>query len=252
MRPLRTAAALCAPLLAMACMAPVPATAPDSAGYMVQRTVAEVNALPNEISARYNIQGVPRGNVVGPDIPELLVGSVIIGRWAPNSPGYFVAVMTTDGRFHECWVDASQGPQWTHETGIWRTGGVGTDTRGRVWPWLGIDYGRGPVPWIVLYDAISGDFAKFIHRPDELWIVWTGHLQRRLPASIFDLCPEFPPATALGLEINQKQTASNYDDLLVQHPGERVLRPDLVTPHDEIVDRVAEIRRGLGVRDQQG
>ncbi len=251
MKPL-PAAALCALLPAMACMAPEPATAPDGAGYMVQRTVAEVNALPDEFSARYGIRGVPRGNVVGVDVPELLVGSVIVGRWAPDSRGYFVAALTADGRFHECWVAPSESPRSTHVTGTWRTGGVGTDARGRVWPWLGMDYGRGPVPWIALYDAESGDFAKFMYRPDELWIVWTGHPQRRLPASVPGLCPEFPPAAALGLETNRAQTASSYDGLLAQHPGERVLRPDLVTPHGEIVDRVAEIRRGSGVRGGQG
>ncbi len=62
------------------------------------------------------------------------------------------------------------------------------------------------------------------------WHTWdVGHLQERLPAAVWTLCPEFPSAEELGVGINKNQTAVTYDKLLEQDPGRRVLRPDLIT-----------------------
>ncbi len=62
-----------------------------------------------------------------------------------------------------------------------------------------------------------------------------GHLRRRLFFAVQRLCPDFPSTESLGLEVNASQGSFFYDDLLAQHPGERVLRPELVTPHGDIV-----------------
>ena len=71
----------------------------------------------------------------------------------------------------------------------------------------------------------------FLHRgKNRRWYPrTTGHLQERLPASIYTLCPDFPPAAELGLEINEAQTALTYPELVAQDAGRRVLRPDLIT-----------------------
>ena len=62
------------------------------------------------------------------------------------------------------------------------------------------------------------------------WWDWdNGHLQERLPAATWTLCPDFPPAEELGVGINHAQTAQSYREMLAQDPGRRVLRPDLVT-----------------------
>lgn len=62
---------------------------------------------------------------------------------------------------------------------------------------------------------------------------WTtsrvGHLQKRIPAVVYKLCPKFPIAESLGAEINHKQTSDNYFELLKQDQGERIKRPELVT-----------------------
>ena len=80
------------------------------------------------------------------------------------------------------------------------------------------------------YDAVSGVTVLFAR---DLMGAWypreTGHLQERLPAAVYTLCPDFPPAEVLGLEVNEAQTALTYPELVAQDPGRRVLRPDLVT-----------------------
>ena len=62
---------------------------------------------------------------------------------------------------------------------------------------------------------------------------WTtsrvGHLQKRIPAVVYELCPKFPSAQSLGAEINHKQTSGDYFELLKQDQGERIKRPELVT-----------------------
>ena len=57
-----------------------------------------------------------------------------------------------------------------------------------------------------------------------------GHLQARIPAAVYDLCPDFPSPEELGMEVNTAQTADRYDALMAQHTDRRILRPDLVTP----------------------
>ena len=57
------------------------------------------------------------------------------------------------------------------------------------------------------------------------------HLQRGIPAVVWDICPDFPSAESLGTFVNTAQTATNYFDLIEQDPGDRVIRPDLVTDY---------------------
>ena len=56
-----------------------------------------------------------------------------------------------------------------------------------------------------------------------------GYLQKRLPAAIYILCPDFPGAEELGLEINPAQTALTYPELESQDVGDRIFRPDLIS-----------------------
>ncbi|MCY4305824.1 MAG: hypothetical protein OXC62_13765 [Aestuariivita sp.] len=55
-----------------------------------------------------------------------------------------------------------------------------------------------------------------------------GHLQHNIPCVVYNLCPDFPSAQDLDLEINEAQTAVTYHDLMAQHPGKCILRNDLV------------------------
>ena len=87
-----------------------------------------------------------------------------------------------------------------------------------------------------LYDGESGRLLQWRKKPrrSESHLYYpskAGHLQYDIPRAVYDLCPDFPSADELGLEINEAQTANTYYDLIAQHPGNRILRPDLVTPN---------------------
>ena len=80
-----------------------------------------------------------------------------------------------------------------------------------------------------LYDGATGEIV--FYRKRKTWHTWDpGHLQERLPRAVWTLCPDFPSAEELGVEVNEAQTAVTYDRLIAQDPGRRVLRPDLITP----------------------
>ena len=86
--------------------------------------------------------------------------------------------------------------------------------------------GLGP-----LYDGETGQIVFYGRAGrNKTWVTWdVGHLQERLPRAVWTLCPDFPSAEELGVGINEKQTAITYDKLLEQDPGQRILRPDLIT-----------------------
>ena len=82
-----------------------------------------------------------------------------------------------------------------------------------------------------LYDGETGE-AIFYTRHDGVWWDWNaGHLQERLPASTWTVCPDFPSAEEIGVGVNERQTVTTYPELLAQDPGRRILRPGLVTPN---------------------
>ena len=82
-----------------------------------------------------------------------------------------------------------------------------------------------------LYNGNTGQIIWYgYYQKKKRWITWNpGHLQERLPAVVYTLCPEFPSPEELGVKVNSKQTAVTYDKLLEQDLGRRVLRPDLIT-----------------------
>ena len=47
--------------------------------------------------------------------------------------------------------------------------------------------------------------------------------------AVYELYPDFPSPEEPGVEVNEAQTADRYDALVAQDPGQRILRPDLVT-----------------------
>ena len=241
MKPLRTAIFLCTALSSKGCMAPSPPAdpSPKGNGYMVERTAAAVNAMRIKDPDTSRMEVVPRSNVAAADLPELLAGNVLVGYWfssgfqqGKRALSLSVKIWTDDGHFHQY----SRKTPWP---GAYGTGdltvAVKSDSHGRVWPSLEMDYGFGPVSKSLLYDGPTGDAVRFSYiAPREEWMFLPGHLQRRLPAAVRRLCPDFPSAESLGLEVNTAQTAVFYDDLVAQHPGERILRPDPVTPHGDI------------------
>ncbi|MCY4288598.1 MAG: hypothetical protein OXC63_08395 [Aestuariivita sp.] len=85
---------------------------------------------------------------------------------------------------------------------------------------------------IYLYDGQTGAFVTYSNKQttrgqryrDQAF----GHFQRHIPRVVYEMCPGFPAAAELGSKINEAQTAWTYPELVAQHPGDRILRPDLI------------------------
>lgn len=80
----------------------------------------------------------------------------------------------------------------------------------------------------VIYSP-DGGTGLYMHWKGYWWEQRLGHLQARLPAATWTACPDFPSAASLGAKVNQKQTSTNYMELLAQDKGKRIKRPDLIT-----------------------
>ena len=217
--------------------------APAGDGYAPERSVAEVKAMIRANGGRKSFQeSGPRSNVRAEDLRALLADRVVVGYW--SSSGFqggkraqklFVAVHSGDGRSRTC----NKPIRGMLRKARWSTRTMpGRD--GQVWPTV-----AGPF-WglsTYLYDPATGEVAFYLvnrertqpRRKSPRWGLRVGHVQERLPRAAYDMCPNFPSPEALGLEVNEAQTAHFYDDLVAQDPGRRVLRPDLVTPHERIV-----------------
>lgn len=221
-------------------------TEPYGDGYAPERSVAEVKAMIRANGGRLSFQDSgPRSNVRAEDLRALLADSVVVGYW--SSSGFqggkraqklFVAVHSGGGRWRTCTRSLSE----RIRKGSWSTRTTpGPD--GQVWPAVTHRDRLASTLSTYLYDPVTGEAAIFSRgrertepsRRAHLWTLRVGHVQERLPRAVYRMCPNFPSPEALGLGVNEAQTARFYDDLVAQDPGRRVLRPDLVTPHEGIV-----------------
>ncbi len=234
--------------------------APVGDGYAPERTAVELKAsVGTDISFKRENAAPPRSNVRADDLHALFADKVFVGYWSASSfrqgkraLKLNVEVNGGDGHAHRC-VMAIRGLYDSHAWGPATASGP----KGQVFPILQggmfrVRMNKAVSPkaegamWgaIPLYDPVTGEvvlfnFSEYRIKRGEVH-AYPGHLQERLPRAVYDMCPNFPPPERLGLEVNEAQTAQFYDDLLAQDPGRRVLRPDLVTPHEEIV---AEYRK---------
>ncbi len=183
-----------------------------------------------------------KGNLDANGIDELVLGSVFVGLFKDQDrPGNkrkdSLNVVVTDrkGVAHRCaWFNGIA--SYTYET---RQRRGGTITQGN---YIRLDevsialVGENK-PWggfIPIYDAKNGNFQTFIFHKRRWWENETGHLQKNIPAVTYELCPDFPKASKLGMGVNKQQTAKLYSELVEQHPGARILRPDLITEHTRV------------------
>ena len=179
----------------------------------------------------------PPGNVRAEDMRELFDNAVQVvnqGREyaTDGSPHHIIKVIFTgrDGRYVWCTWNEPPGKYnlWEH---VWAPTKLKHD--GRLWHLLDTAIHVNKHPGLgLLYDSETGQTVFYTGRKyKRLWVTHdVGHLQERLPRAVYTLCPDFPPAEELGVEINEKQTAVTYDALIAQDPGRRILRPDLITP----------------------
>lgn len=85
---------------------------------------------------------------------------------------------------------------------------------------------------LLRYNGETGELTTWLGGAQRRW--WkgdVGHLQARLPAVTWEICPDFPSAESLGAQVNTAQTSRYYRELLKQDPGQRILRPQYVNEH---------------------
>jgi len=197
----------------------------------------------------------PPGNVRAEDMLALLGGTVFVERIFDNRPpknrdwrydGINIFAIDGDGRVYMC---VHEGILDFNQRAFTRKSSFTPEVRiveGNPYPLLvapGVTqenkgYGGGFTS--PLYDPATGVlFAYTFGRNFETsWFAKrSGHIQKRLPASVYTLCPDFPSAESLGFEVNEAQTATRYRAMSTQDPGRRILRPDLVTPDARLTYR---------------
>ena len=189
----------------------------------------------------------PPGNVAAGDYMKLFGGAVFVGHPSRNaaradrvrSSSLHVAYLSRDGRYVRCGLDTRSlktepgPPRYGYRTGArWK---MRQYSRGdRVLPVFvnGRDLSGSKGGHLMpVYNGRTGELTWYTHDRKRWWNLFPGHLQKRLPRAVWTLCPDFPSAKSLGDGVNEKQTSGNYFRLIRQDRGQRILRPDLVTPN---------------------
>ena len=216
---------------------------------VVMATVALTTVLLDYASAEetfpLQFRGAPPVNVGARDAVKLIANNVFVAHFAAPEPGrkggvkLRVFYASEDWNVIGCAIRSNgkystlSGFKWPakfHDKrlGLLIPGAADSLTRNDPSPEFGAYYHNAETGRIVLLDR--GKNRRWYPRN-------TGHLQERLPASVYTLCPDFPPASELGLEVNHAQTALTYPELVAQDSGRRVRRPDLITDNPiEVVE----------------
>jgi len=169
-------------------------------------------------------------NVAAEHVQPLLANTAWVFTWWTGKNkkrgGYFsVAWYDADGTGYGCSVRTNSGkpiPAWSGTF----TGRVFDRKRRDVrYPLLERVIEGERYYKLLRYESATGDLATY----DMVNNRWSeshfGHLQARIPAVTWEICPDFPSAESLGAEVNTRQTSRYYNELLKQDPGERILRP---------------------------
>ncbi|MDE0694950.1 MAG: hypothetical protein OXH76_03845 [Boseongicola sp.] len=186
----------------------------------------------------------PPGNVPADALRELLAGSVMVSRHLElesQLPRGSLQIVFTDrdGRVEMCTQLLPFLPtaalRWAWTTGMARSESGVVQPVIRLVGKTRLVEGEG-VALSVLHDGETGEavWHEFRRGTFEDWKSrFLGHMQERLPAATWALCPDFPSAEELGVDVNHAQTAVEYDALVAQDPGRRIRRADLVTTEME-------------------
>ena len=175
----------------------------------------------------------PPGNVRAEDMQALFGNTIMmanLGRQYAEKPFLKVIFIGRDGRYLYC--TRGRNGEYFFSDHIWAP--VKHKHDGQHWPVLDPNINEGKLRGLSpLYDSATGRTIWYSRGDrDKSWTDWNvGHVQARLPRAVYTLCPDFPPASELGVGINEAQTAITFDEVIAQDPGRRILRPDLVTPN---------------------
>ena len=199
-----------------------------------------LNPMPAQAQDPYPLRlgGAPPVNIAIGDAMDLLEGHVFVARLSAPEPGrdggvkLRIHAYTPSGWVWTCSFDPGGQYGAKGESRIHWSSTLGDPRLGLHIPVIAHVARPDTLPTFAAFhhDAVAGLTVLFMRDVTGAWYPReTGHLQERLPASAYTLCPDFPTADTLGLEINEAQTARAYPELVAQDPGQRVLRPDLIT-----------------------
>ncbi len=172
-------------------------------------------------------------NVAVEHVRPLLADTAWVTHWWDDQTkergGYIRVVWYgADGREHGCLTDAEGKTE-----GAWSAAYSGRtiDLKGHKVRYplkqkTRVDGSRGYQ--LLRYNGKTGQLNTFLSKNRRWWESDVGHLQARIPAVVWDICPDFPSAESLGTEVNTKQTSRFYGEMVQQDPGERILRPQYV------------------------
>ncbi|WP_419738610.1 hypothetical protein [Ruegeria sp.] len=182
----------------------------------------------------------PPGNVKAVDYMPLFGGTVQVfyaaGQRAPDDPlsddAIEIAYHGADGRYEVCLgATPDLGGYFSDVDWEWKVRRY--RVKDVIMPFQAAGADLTPTTGYIsspVYDGGTGAISWYYEYKKRWWDEGHGHLQERLPRAVWSVCPDFPSARELGLEVNEAQTAVTYFDLIRQDPGRRILRPDLVTP----------------------
>ena len=179
-------------------------------------------------------------NVAADDVVELLAGHTTVfyaadGGRSRHSGAIRVSFYDGQGVAHNCVVDHNNGKPGPDGYGAinWYPVTFQSAELQTQYPLLGTSGTSGATGWKgyanIQYNGTTGQMAYPIHDGRQWWDYIKGHLQDGIPAATYDVCPDFPSAESLGTFVNTRQTSWNYFELVQQDPGQRIIRPDLVT-----------------------
>ncbi len=177
-------------------------------------------------------------NLTKEDMAELLNGSTFVSRQGVDKGSKTDTIQiihfATTGKLYHCDIRVD-GYHWTAN---WTTVNENS-SRVKVMRPFGYRYGDGEkhTPHggffsTYRYDAETGalaDLKYYKNHGRKFWEYLVGHLQKGIPVVLYESCPDFPTGKTLGTFINKKQTSKLYHELIKQDPGQRILRPDLIT-----------------------
>ncbi len=191
-----------------------------------------------DVQGRFRTRDNVSQNVSQPDLVALLSGNTFVGYEESDGVGggygaISIAYYSATGSQEGCILSYRTGQPRDDAYGAkeWASITAEYSLFNAMHPLLRITEFAGHFTYSnVQYNGQTGQIAM-IGAFDRNWRdIRKGHLQAGIPAAVYTACPEFPSAASLGTFVNPNQTSWNYFELVQQDQGQRIRRPDLVTP----------------------
>ncbi len=148
--------------------------------------------------------------------------------WLPDGGYVGISWYGADGTEHGCLQDSVKGRSDGWGTATYSGVTINLKSHAVRYPLKKNVYGDGVGYQLLRYSGANGELTTFMAKQGRWWEADVGHLQARIPAVTWDICPGFPSAKSLGTTVNKKQTSRFYFELLRQDPGKRRLHPEFV------------------------